>query len=163
MGTNTRECDVESGDQLEGGGRDERGDNKGGPVKYSETEHSNANQGTVDHAGRAATADVDKRGAVRGESMAVKDVRKRLLKMGLGAGKMADHRSCELRISTRFAELITNMSGCICRYVRKKSKVSRIGVRFSCGKSNKWILSINGTNDQIKRALKLLNGTCSFK
>jgi len=133
-------------------------------IECLKIQHSDANYGKakVSNMGSAATTGIIKLVPVEEECVAVKEVRKKLVRINFGAGKTVN-RSFKFDIPTGFAELITTMKGCVCRYIRRKSKVSKIRVYFSFGKSNKWKVVINGTNDQTQHALRLLDRLHSVK
>lgn len=163
METNTRKRDGKSG-EVEDCCCGTRCKIQGRTAECPENQHSDANHGEVkvNKTGPAATTGIIKPVTVEEECVAVKEVRKKLVGINFGARKTAN-RLFKFDIPTRFAELITTMRGCVCRYIRKKSKVSKIRVYFSFGKSNKWRVVINGTKDQTQHALRLLNRVHTIK
>lgn len=88
-------------------------------------------------------------------------------KLCFKAGKTLSNGKFKIKISTGLAELATIMNGCVCRYIRKKSRVGRITLIFSAAEepsssssssSDSWQMIIsNSTRDHIQKALKLFN------
>jgi len=62
----------------------------------------------------------------------------------------------KIEIPNDLAEILTTMNGCVCQYICEKSKIKKMKVLFSYGKSNSQSILIYGNENGMKYALKLL-------
>lgn len=114
--------------------------------------------------GGEVSDDGSKRVRVTGMKRTAADGRRRsgndISKLSMETGRFLVNGMFKIKIPPGFAELVTAMDGCVCRYIRKKSKVGKIAVMCtsSSSSSDHWkLIMFSDARDRIRTALKLFN------